>query len=435
MNSEINLSKLFFIYGIAIFPLLLLIGPVISEIFLISVIFYSVFYVLKENQIKFYRNRYFVFFGIFYLSTLFSTIINYYHFNNTIPGIFYFRIPLFAFSIWFILEKFFHFDKKITIFYSIFLSIMILDSLIQYFFGKNFVGFEMINDRVSSFFGKELILGGFILRVLPIFLIYLIMSETLTEKKNNLFVIILISFSCFIVYLSGERTSFALLILFFFTLFFISKNLRKLIIFIMITFVSLSIILPKLKNSDRNDPATRMFEKTYNQVIGRGEEQYEKHKKKLFSKVYIFSHDHHGHYLLSYKIFKDHMIFGTGVKGFRYLCRKQIYILENNDGCSTHPHNTYIQILVSNGLVGFSLLVLALLFVIREIFVCRNKINSLKEFNKYEISKAVAISAIFVNIWPLIPSGSFFNNWISMFYFYPIGFYLFFKFHNEKQII
>jgi hypothetical protein len=86
-------------------------------------------------------------------------------------------------------------------------------------------------------------------------------------------------------------------------------------------------------------------------------------------------------------------------------------------------------------LVGFSLLVLALLFVIREIFVCRNKINSLKEFNKYEISKAVAISAIFVNIWPLIPSGSFFNNWISMFYFYPIGFYLFFKFHNEKQII
>ena len=203
MNSEINLSKLFFIYGIAIFPLLLLIGPLISEIFLISVIFYSVFYVLKENQFKFYRNRYFVFFGIFYLSILFSTIINYYHFNNTIAGIFYFRIPLFAFSIWFILEKFFHFDKKITIFYSIFLSIMILDSLIQYFFGKNFLGFEMANDRVSSFFGKELILGGFILRVLPIFLIYLIMSETLTEKRNNLFVIILISFSFFIVYLSG----------------------------------------------------------------------------------------------------------------------------------------------------------------------------------------------------------------------------------------
>ena len=51
-------------------------------------------------------------------------------------------------------------------------------------------------------------------------------------------------------------------------------------------------------------------------------------KKKLFSKIYIFSHDHHGHYVLSYKIFKDHMIVGTGVKGFRYLCRNKIYILE-----------------------------------------------------------------------------------------------------------
>ena len=215
MNSEINLSKLFFVYGIATFPLLLLVGPLISELFLISVIFYSLFFILKENQFQFYRNRYFVFFGIFYLSILFSTIFNYYHFNNTIAGIFYFRIPLFAFSIWFILKKFFYFDKKITIFYSIFLSIMILDSLIQYFFGKNFLGFEIMNDRVSSFFGKELILGGFILRILPIFLIYLIMSETLSEKKNNFFSIILISLSCFVIYISGERTSFGLLILFF----------------------------------------------------------------------------------------------------------------------------------------------------------------------------------------------------------------------------
>ena len=433
MNSEINLSKLFFVYGIATFPLLLLVGPLISELFLISVIFYSLFFILKENQFQFYRNRYFVFFGIFYLSILFSTIFNYYHFNNTIAGIFYFRIPLFAFSIWFILKKFFYFDKKITIFYSIFLSIMILDSLIQYFFGKNFLGFEIMNDRVSSFFGKELILGGFILRILPIFLIYLIMSETLSEKKNNFFSIILISLSCFVIYISGERTSFGLLILFFFTLFFISRNLRRMIIFIMIGFITLSLILPNLKSSEQHNPATRMFNKSYNQFFGKGEEQYEKHKKKIFNKVYIFSHDHHGHYLLSLKIFKDHKIFGTGVKGFRYLCRKKIYILENNDGCSTHPHNTYIQILVSNGLIGFSLLVFALLFIIREIFVCRNKINSLKEFNKYEISKAVAISAIFVNIWPIVPSGNFFNNWLSMIYFYPIGFYLYFKHQNEKQ--
>tara|TARA_Y100000389_G_scaffold197281_1_gene231602 strand:+ start:43100 stop:44407 length:1308 start_codon:yes stop_codon:yes gene_type:complete len=434
MNSEINLSKLFFGYGIAIFPLFLLTGPLIPEIIMLCVILYSFFFIIKEKKIQFYKNRYFIFFGIFYLSIFFSTILNFYNFNNSINGLLYFRIPLFAFSIWFILNKFLTFDKKIVIFYSIFFLIIIFDSLIQYFYGKNLVGYEMLYDRVSSFFGKELIMGGFILRTLPIFLIYLVMNDILIKKNNNLFFIILISFLCFIVYLSGERTSFALLILFFFTLFFILKYLRKTIIFVVISFICFATILPNLKVSENPNPAKRMFEKSYNQILGVGEERYEKNKKKLFSKIYIFSHDHHGHYLLSYKIFKDHMIFGTGVKGFRYLCRNKIYILENDDGCSTHPHNTYVQILTSNGLVGFSILIFALFFIIREIFVCRKRINSSKEINKYQISKAIALAAIFINMWPLAPTGNFFNNWLSIFYFYPIGFYLFFNFVNEKKI-
>ncbi len=434
MNSETRLSKLFFGYGIALFPFLLFLGPLIAELFLVSIIFYSIFYIIKENKFQFYKNRYFIFFGIFYLSILFSTILNFYNFDNSIGGILYFRILLFAFSIWFILDKFLCFDKKIIFFYFLFFLLIIIDSLIQYYFGKNLLGYEIKNHRISSFFGDELILGGFILRTLPIFLIYLVMSEILILKKNNFLFVILISLSCFVVYLSGERTSFGLLILFFFSLFFISKDLRKFIIYIIIAFVSFSVILPNLRNSEEPNPATRMFQKSYNQVLGIGEERYEKHKKKLLSKVYIFSHDHHGHYVLSYRIFKDHMIFGTGVKGFRYLCRNKIYILENNDGCSTHPHNTYVQILVSNGIVGFSLLIFAFFFIVKEIFICRKKLNSGKEYDKFEISKAVAISAIFVNIWPLIPSGNFFNNWLSMFYFYPIGFYLYFKFKNEKKI-
>ena len=434
MNSEINLSKLFFGYGIAIFPLFLLTGPLIPEIIMLCVILYSFFFIIKEKKIQFYKNRYFIFFGIFYLSIFFSTILNFYNFNNSISGLLYFRIPLFAFSIWFILNKFLIFDKKIVIFYSIFFLIIIFDSLIQYFYGKNLVGYEMLYDRVSSFFGKELIMGGFILRTLPIFLIYLVMNDILIKKNNNLFFIILISFLCFIVYLSGERTSFALLILFFFTLFFILKYLRKTIIFVVISFICFATILPNLKVSENPNPAKRMFEKSYNQILGVGEERYEKNKKKLFSKIYMFSHDHHGHYLLSYKIFKDHMIFGTGVKGFRYLCRNKIYILENDDGCSTHPHNTYVQILTSNGLVGFSILIFALFFIVREIFVCRKRINSSKEINKYQISKAIALAAIFINMWPLAPTGNFFNNWLSIFYFYPIGFYLFFKSVNEKKI-
>ena len=433
MNSEISYSKIFFKYGLAAFPLLLLTGPLIPELFLISAICFFCYCSIKDRNYRFFNNKYFIFFIIFYVSILFSTIINFYNFDLSLGGITYFRIPLFAFSIWFILEKFKFGDKKIVIFYSVFLFFIIFDSLFQFYYGKNLLGYEVKFERISSFFGDELILGGFVLRTLPIFLIYLVMNEMLSEKKQSIYFLILISFACFIIYISGERASFGLLILFFFTLFFISKYLRKFVILVMIISVTFFITFPNLITSEKVNPSTRMFKKTYDQFLGIGEEQYQEHKKKLGNKVYIFSHDHQGHYVLSYKIFKDHVIFGTGVKGFRYLCGNRIYILEKNDGCSTHPHNTYVQILVSNGLVGFSLLIFALFFIIREIFVCKRKINSLNKFDKYEASKAIAISAIFINIWPLVPSGSFFNNWLSMFYFYPVGFYLYFKLRNEKE--
>ena len=177
-----------------------------------------------------------------------------------------------------------------------------------------------------------------------------------------------------------------------------------------------------------------MFSKTYEQLTGRGIGNFEEHKKKLFGKVYIFSHDHHGHYMLSLKIIKDYPIFGTGARGFRYLCRNKIYILENDDGCSTHPHNTYFQIFTSNGIVGFSLLLFAFFYIIREILKLRKKINLENNFNKYEISKTILLAIILINLWPIAPSGNFFNNWLSMLYFYPIGLYLYFKFKNEKKV-
>ena len=99
--------------------------------------------------------------------------------------------------------------------------------------------------------------------------------------------------------------------------------------------------------------------------------------------------------MLAYKIFKDYPVFGSGVKGFRYLCRNKIYILENNDGCSTHPHNTYIQILASNGIIGFSLIIFAFIYILREIFLCKKKLNSQIIFDKNELSKGVILLSYF----------------------------------------
>ena len=433
MNSELNISKTIFGYGIVVFPLFLLVGPLFSEIFLISIIFYSIFLIIKENKYNFFLNKFVLVFLLFYLSTLFSTIYNFYNFNYAKGGIFFFRIPLFAISIWFILERYEFFNKKMVTFLLLLFLLIIFDSLLQYYSGKNLLGYEIIKGRISSFFGDELILGSFIIRLIPIFMIYLVMNDLIGDKKINFIYLFIISFACLVVYLSGERTSFGLLILFFFILFFMVKILRKFVILTFLAFLSLAFIASNLKTSSEIDPAKRMFNKSYSQIIGKGEERYEKHKKKLFNKFYIFSHDHHGHYVLSYRIFKDHILFGTGVKGFRYLCRNKIYILENNDGCSTHPHNTYVQILVSNGIIGLLILIICFFYFIKEIFFFKKINDNEKNSDKILISGAIAVSAVFINLWPIIPSGNFFNNWLSMIYFYPIGFYLYFKYKNEKK--
>ena len=431
MIFNINLSKHFFSYGVVIFPLLLLIGPLISELFLFTVILFTGILIVKKKQFK-YLNKYFIFFCLFYLSTLFSTLLNFYHFDNAKAGIFYFRIPLFAFAIWFVLDHYNIFNKKIVFFYTIFFFLIIFDALLQFYTGQNLLGNEILKNRISSFFGEELILGSFITRILPFFLLHLIMNDIINQKLN-IYYTIFISFICFIVYLTGERTSFFLLVLFFSLVFITVKDLRKFIFILGIILFFLSLSMSFFKNSEQKNPANRMFSKTYAQLLGKGG-NHKEHKKKLFGKVYIFSHDHHGHYMLSLKIIKDHPIFGVGTKGFRYLCRKKIYILENNDGCSTHPHNTYLHVFLSNGVIGFIFLVTAFIYLIRQIIICRNKIDKENNFNKFKISQIIMLITVLINFWPLVPSGNFFNNWLSMLYFYPIGYYLYFKHIDEKKI-
>ena len=36
-------------------------------------------------------------------------------------------------------------------------------------------------------------------------------------------------------------------------------------------------------------------------------------------------------------------------------------------------------------------------------------------------------------MWPIIPTGNFFNNWLSMLYFIPISYYLFEKKYNSLK--
>ena len=108
------------------------------------------------------------------------------------------------------MEKFDLFNKKIITLYILFFLSLIIDSFLQFYSGKNILGNEIILNRISSFFGDELILGSFLVKILPIFLVYLAMNDVFVsnKEKGNFIYILIVSLVCFVIFLSGERTSF-----------------------------------------------------------------------------------------------------------------------------------------------------------------------------------------------------------------------------------
>ena len=102
---------------------------------------------------------------------------------------------------------------------------------------------------------------------------------------------------------------------------------------------------------------------------------------------------------------------------------KKEYLLIN--GCNTHPHNFYIQILGEIGFVGFAFIfgmfIYLVYLLIKNLFFKYFKKKIL--FSDAEICILVGF---FVVLWPLTTNGNFFNNWINLISFYPLGFLLYF---------
>ena len=94
-------------------------------------------------------------------------------------------------------------------------------------------------------------------------------------------------------------------------------------------------------------------------------------------------------------------------------------------GCTTHPHNFYIQLLSETGIIGFVTIFSIFIYLI--FLVLKNYLFSFQKKQQKNLMTNFQICLIFgfiATLLPFIPNGNFFNNWISMIMFYPIGFYL-----------
>ena len=119
------------------------------------------------------------------------------------------------------------------------------------------------------------------------------------------------------------------------------------------------------------------------------------------------------------KLFLDNLVFGSGPKGFRHYCRKVNYNSEVGI-CSTHPHNILAQISSELGIIGIMFFLIFFIFLIRRFF----DIAFVKTKNNHHNAFLVASLGILINLFPFLPSGNLFNNWISLFIYFNLGLYL-----------
>ena len=334
--DSLNLTNIFS-YLIILLPIFLISGPFLSDLS-ISILAIASFFYLRHK--KFFYNYFFIFFIIFWFLALSSSIFSDYKVLAFKSSLFYFRFCFFSLFVWWILEK----DKKILekIYFVLLFCFLILmfDSVFQYLNGSNIFNMEIIiKDRISSFFGDELIMGSYLMRIFPFFLA---LSFYFYRKKNHekfllpsIFFIVMVQIT---IFLSGERTSF-ILFNFSILLFLIFLNdFRKIRIFIFFTYlISLTILLTV------DSPfKQRIIDTTLKQT----------QINELGYKKYIFSKQYQEHYLSAWMMFKDHKLLGIGPRNFREICKQKKYNFSELT-CSTHPHNIPLQLLSEVGIFGF----------------------------------------------------------------------------------
>ena len=382
-NLNLKSNNILFII-FSFFPIAFLIGNSVINIILFF-IFLFYFISLYQEKINFnFKDKIFLILILFWLSLIINLIFSQNPILSYLRVIKFFIIIFSVLSFVYIINSNNHrYENKIYMSWTIILGIVILDLIFEYILGFNILGFQSyMPGRLASFFGDELVVGNFFSAFSLIFLTFILNKFS---KKNNLILVLATTF-ILVSFLIGERSNFikTTLMILFFIYFAIdyAKKIKLLYFFILVFFIFLLINL----NQNYN----------YRYVL---------QLKDIFQKNgiqnYLKKSQYGAHYDVAYKIFKENLIFGIGIKNFRVESFKDKY---KNRG-STHPHQIHFELLSETGLFGyFSFLI----FIIFSIY--KSLESNFTNKNLYQFS---GILYICFALLPVLPSGSFFTTFSS----------------------
>jgi hypothetical protein len=426
IKKKLDLISLYIIMFIPLFYIFS-VGLLNLAFILISLFFAFICFVNKD--FSFLKDKFFIYLYIFWAYLLLSAIFIHKDIEVFLKSFFYIRYIIFPIAIYYFLKKNIKSFNKIKIFYLIIIFFVVIDTWIQFFYEKDIFGYGLpeLKGRLSGPFGKELIVGGFLslVGVLTILINFYQKKKLFINNQFIFYFLLLVS----TIFISGERASIFILFLFLFFNLLFNKGIRKKIVLILFLVTSVFFILINFSL----DLKWRMYGHLYslsnpiiknNQISEIKNDEFNQLKSEKFYKNYIvalksFKDTQWGaHWLTAIEISKDNLLFGSGIRTFRIVCKEydNIDSLRKDSRCSTHPHNIYLEILSETGTIGF-ILILLFFFSFLKNFIIKSKNN-----NNLTIAIGALILAV---IFPLKPTGAFFSSWYGSILWYLLGYYYF----------
>ena len=308
------------------------------------------------------------------------------------------------------------FLSKISLISTVVLS---LDIFLQHLIGYDILGFKPFEERYNGFFEHEAIAGGYIQKF---FLLSILSILILHIKKITK--IIFITFSINILglgtLLSLDRMPFIIFIIIVFVLFVFMKNFR--ILFFSNLMILIILFACFIKNYEIVKIRYKYFDQDINfskildlPIIKNNINTSLDNDGTLPQNNKLFHGDYSKLYHAAYLVFSKNYFIGSGVKSFIYECTQLSSNIENIS-CNNHPHNLYLEILVNLGIVGMSIFIIFLFFLINKIIknLLKNNINT-----NQKIILIIFLTIFIAELIPIRSYGSIFQtNNGSIFWFF-----------------
>ena len=383
--SSNNKTLIILSFLVAILPISLLIGSLIINLITILVSIIFIFELFIKKKLNFLHDWSFYLLLLLWVSFLINLIFSQDINLSIFRAVGFIRFVFLAQVIRYLfLNNDTKYKELILKSWLLIFLVVNVDLLIEYFSGKNILGYKSnLDGRLASFLDDELKIGGyyfgFCLLSLATIYSYFKRDYKIIFGFAVLFLII--------AFLIGERSNFikilfsTIIILFFY----FREHKFKLLFLSLVSIIVFTSIIYKNENLKY-----RYFSQW--------------NVNNIKTNIYLT------HYKTAILVFKKYPFFGSGIKNFRVEVKKIIEDKFKNDKnynnwqvITTHPHQINFEILAETGIFGFTCFFL--FFLITFVFAIKKILRSNDIF--------LIVSTIFclTYINPLLPSGSFFTSY------------------------